>query len=139
MPIPEPGPNEPSNNVATSSWYHETLEERSKPPDNNVFHLDDNAPGGYFQMGPKLKRAFDPKFDFLFPIIIATDRACVTGNQHYGAQPVSMTTSLLKEHVRRDWRVWRPLGYIPDTEKDSTHERMIANSSDKTKVRSAGH
>ena len=50
----------------------------------------------------------------LVPIILYLDGTAIDSKGHIEVCPVSFTTSLFSEKVRRDSKAWRVLGYVPD-------------------------
>ena len=50
----------------------------------------------------------------LVPIILYLDGTAIDGKGHVEVCPVSFTTSLFTEKLRRDSASWRVLGYVPD-------------------------
>ena len=50
----------------------------------------------------------------LVPIILYLDGTAIDGKGHVEVCPVSFTTSLFTEKLRRDSTSWRVLGYVPD-------------------------
>ena len=51
----------------------------------------------------------------LAPIIMYLDGTAIDSKDHIEVCPVSFTTSLFSEKVRRDRNAWRLLGYVPDS------------------------
>ena len=54
------------------------------------------------------------KNQLLVPIIMYLDGTVIDSKGHIDICPVSFTTSLFTEKVRRDVKAWRLLGYVPD-------------------------
>jgi hypothetical protein len=54
------------------------------------------------------------KNQLLVPIILYLDGTAIDSKGHIELCPVSFTTSLFTEKVRRDSNAWRLLGYVPD-------------------------
>jgi hypothetical protein len=52
--------------------------------------------------------------DLLVPIILYLDGTAIDSKGHIELCPVSFTTSLFTEKVRRNSNAWRVLGYVPD-------------------------
>ena len=65
----------------------------------------------------------------LVPIILYLDGNAIDSKGHTELCPVSFTTSLLSEKVRRHSRAWRLLGFVPDLNRErSTAMNSHANS-----------
>jgi hypothetical protein len=70
----------------------------------------------------------------LVPIILYLDGTTIDGKGHVEVCPVSFTTSLFTEKLRRDSTSWRVLGYVPDLNRG----RSLAMNSQANTVHAKG-
>ena len=95
-------------------------------PQNLVVNLDDPTsmyypPDNKFgeaNTGERYRELFrefiTSRNELLVPIILYLDGTAIDSKGHIEVCPVSFTTSLFSEKVRRDSKAWRLLGYVPD-------------------------
>jgi hypothetical protein len=95
-------------------------------PENLVMNLDDPTSMflptdnmiGEAHTGERYRELFKElitsRNQLLVPIILYLDGTAIDSKGHIELCPVSFTTSLFSEKVRRDSKAWRLLGYVPD-------------------------
>ncbi|KAI2491812.1 hypothetical protein MHU86_22751 [Fragilaria crotonensis] len=79
------------------------------PTDSKVGEA--NSGSRYRELYQQLAQGKD---QLLVPIIMYLDGTVIDSKGHIDICPVSFTTSLFTEKVRRDVKAWRLLGYVPD-------------------------
>ena len=110
-------------------------------PENLVVNLDDptsmytpiNNEFGEAHTGERYRELYreliTSKNQLLVPIILYLDGTAIDSKGHIEVCPVSFTTSLFSEKVRRDSKAWRLLGFVPDLNRGrSTAMNSHANS-----------
>ena len=61
----------------------------------------------------------------LIPIILYMDKTKIDRFQHFGLEPCSMTTTLLKRKIRNKPQAWRHLGFLYDFQRSEAEGKIM--------------
>ena len=116
-------------------------------PENLVINLDDptsmyipsDNKFGEAHTGERYRELFreliTARNQLLVPIILYLDGTAIDGKGHIEVCPVSFTTSLFTEQVRRNSNAWRLLGFVPDLNRGRSAAMNSYANSTQTKGR----
>ena len=105
-----------SDDMNDGSWYTDTIDRLSR--------------------GDK---PFDPRYEYLVPIILYADKTGITQNQRYPLEPVIFSTSIIRRELRNYPQAWRPLGFMPDLESKSSSENTVIRNRNKSTMPKSYH